>query len=150
MKILVDADACPVKQIIEKIARQCGLEVIMVSNPHHVIESTYARVILVDFSPEAADIAIVNRTNKGDVVVTQDYGLAAMVLSRQAKAIPPDGKVYDEGNIDTLLSWRYLNARARRAGVRLSGPPKRIIAQDQLFEMNFMKLLQPSSDLKGD
>ncbi len=150
MKILVDADACPVKQIIEKIAQRYGLEVIMVSNPHHAIESSYAQVILVDFSPEAADIAIVNRTNKGDVVITQDYGLAAMVLSRQAIAIHPNGKVYDEGNIDTLLSWRYLNARARRAGMRISGPSKRNIAQDQLFEMNFLKLLQTSSDLKGD
>lgn len=150
MKILVDADACPVKHIIEKTAQEYGLEVLMVSNPHHAIESSYARVIMVDFAPEAVDIAIVNRTCKGDVVVTQDYGLASLVLSKQAQAIHPDGKIFNEGNIDTLLTQRYLNARARRAGLRISGPSKRNPVQDQLFKSNLLKLLQISSDMKGD
>lgn len=150
MKILVDADACPVKHIIEKTAQEHGLELIMVCNPHHVIESSYASVIMVDFAPEAVDIAIINRARCGDVVVTQDYGLASLVLSKQARAIHPDGKIYDVGNIDTLLTQRYLNARARKAGMRISGPSKRNPAQDQIFESNLLKLLQTSSDTKGD
>jgi hypothetical protein len=150
MRVLVDADACPVKDIIEKTAQEWNLEVIMFCNPNHSIESSYARVIMVDFAPEAVDLAIINRTRAGDIVVTQDYGLASLVLAKRAQAIHPDGKIYDPGNINALLTQRYLNARARRAGVRISGPSKRSPAQDQCFTKNFIKLLQNTSDMKGD
>jgi hypothetical protein len=150
MKILVDADACPVKTIIEKKARESGVELIMVCNPNHAIESSYAQVIMVDYAPEAVDIAITNRTQGGDIVVTQDYGLASLVLAKKAQAIHPDGRIYNSVNIETLLAQRYLNARARRGGMRISGPAKRNSALDQLFEKNFEKLLQTGSDAKGD
>jgi len=150
MRVLVDADACPVKDIIEKTAQAWGLEVIMFCNPNHIIESSYAQVIMVDFAPEAVDLAIVNRTQAGDIVVTQDYGLASLILAKQAYAIHPDGKIYDSGNINTLLTQRYLNSRARRAGLRISSSPKRSVAQDQRFARNLIKLLQSTSEMKGE
>lgn len=142
MKILVDADACPVKDIVEMIARQQGIAVTMFSNPHHLISSDYAGVVIVDSAPEAVDLAIINQTRAGDIVVSQDYGLASLVLARGAYAIHPDGRIYDSANIDTLLTQRYVNARARRAGQRVSGPPKRGSAQDERFKKNLLQLLR--------
>ncbi|MGI6435725.1 MAG: YaiI/YqxD family protein [Syntrophomonadaceae bacterium] len=142
MKILVDADACPVKDIIETIARQQGVAVTMFCNPHHAISSDYSQVVMVDFAPEAVDLAIINQTRAGDIVVSQDYGLASLVLARRAHAIHPSGKIFDAANIDTLLTQRYLNARARRAGQRIPGPAKRGPAQDERFKQNLLQLLQ--------
>jgi uncharacterized protein YaiI (UPF0178 family) len=78
MKILVDADACPVKNIIEKIARQYGLPVLMLIDTSHILASDYSEIILVSKAPDAVDFALINRTVRGDIVVTQDYGVAAM------------------------------------------------------------------------
>lgn len=144
MKILVDADACPVKKIIEKIAKKYKLQVIMVSNSSHIINSDYSKHIVVDRNSQAADIAIVNNTLAGDIVITQDYGLASMVLGRGAKAIHPDGKVYTDDNIDTLLMQRYLNAKARQAKIRITNPKKRSDKDNERFTKNFDRLITDS------
>ena len=144
MKILVDADACPVKEIIEKIARKYKLNVIMVSNSSHIINSDYSKHIVVDGNSQAADIAIANNTVSGDVVITQDYGLAAIVLGRGAMAIHPDGKVYTSENIDGLLMQRYLNAKARQAKQRVNNPKKRTNIDNQRFTRNFDSLIANS------
>ena len=142
MKILVDADACPVKDIILQAAGTLNVDVVMITNTNHNIESRRAQVIIVDHMPEAVDIAIVNRTCRGDVIVTQDYGLASMVLAKGARAIHPDGRIYNESNIETLLTQRYISARARRAGLRTKGPSRRTKEQDVLFRRNLMTMLE--------
>jgi len=141
MKVLVDADACPVKNIIEGIAGNYNLRVIMISNPNHIIDNNYSEHIVVDGGSQAADIAIANRTAAGDIVVTQDYGLASLVLARGAMAIHPDGKIFTLDNIDGLLMQRYVNYKARQAKVRISRAKKRNQDDNQRFIVNFTRLI---------
>lgn len=141
MKILVDADACPVKQIIESIAARHGLEVMMVSNLNHCIQSQYAQVVVVDGASQAADIAIINMVQPGDIVITQDYGLASMALAKGSYALDPMGKIYTAENIDRLLLSRFLNQKARRAGERTKGPRKRGRPDDNRFAGSLEQLI---------
>ena len=141
MKIVVDADACPVKQIIENIAQKHELQVIMVSNYHHQIVSTYAATITADGAAQAADIIIANQTRPGDIVVTQDYGLAAIVLGKKAYAIHPRGNIYNSENIDGLLMQRHFNQKARQAKRRIAGPRKKTSQDDQHFAQQLEKLI---------
>lgn len=142
MKILVDADACPVKNIIEEVAGQFSLEVIMVSNINHLIESQYASVVVVDGASQSADIAIINLARPGDVVVTQDYGLASMVMAKGTRALTPGGKIYTDENIDRLLLSRFLNQKARRAGERIKGPRKRAGQDDRKFATSLQQIIE--------
>ncbi|MEN6348985.1 MAG: YaiI/YqxD family protein [Syntrophomonas sp.] len=142
MKILVDADACPVKNIIEKMAEDYQLPVLMVCNPSHMIKSSYAQILVVDGSSQAVDIAIVNRTEPGDIIVTQDYGLASLVLAKKAAAIHPSGKIYNAENIDELLMQRFVNFKARQARLKVSNPKKRRSSDDEHFQINFERMLK--------
>jgi hypothetical protein len=144
MKILVDADACPVKDIIEEIAGNYKLRVIMVSNSSHVINSDYSEHLVVDEGSQAADIAIANNTEAGDIVVTQDYGLASIILTRGAMAIHPDGKVYTLNNIDGLLMQRYINYKARQARKRIINMKKRTQDDNNRFIDSFNRLIEES------
>lgn len=141
MKIIVDADACPVKEIIEKIAEQYNIGLILVSNPNHRLTSDWGEIITVDSASQSADIAIANLAGAGDIIVTQDYGLASMVLAKKAAAISPGGNVYTIDNIDSLLMQRFINYRARLAGKRIKGPRKRSPADDQKFQRTLISLL---------
>ncbi|HZK43553.1 MAG TPA: YaiI/YqxD family protein [Syntrophomonadaceae bacterium] len=141
MRIIVDADACPVKDIIEQVAKSNQIPVIMISNINHIISSTYSEVVIVDDNPEAADYAIVNRTSANDIVITQDYGLASMVLGKNAKAINPNGKIYTLDNIDTLLMQRHINFKARSAGLKVAHSKKRKKSDDKRFKNNLEKLI---------
>ncbi|MEN6328502.1 MAG: YaiI/YqxD family protein [Syntrophomonas sp.] len=141
MKILVDADACPVKDIIEEIAGKYHLEVIMLCNPNHVLQSSYSKIVVVDGSSQAVDIAIVNRSTQGDLVVTQDYGLASLVLAKKALAIHPSGKEYNQENIENLLIQRFVNQKAREAGLRTSNPKKRQASDDKRFREYFTRII---------
>lgn len=147
MKIIVDADACPVKGIIEDIASSQGIELIMVSNYHHIIASDYAQLIVVDAASQSADMTIANNTRPGDIIITQDYGLASMVLAKKACAIHPSGNIYTLDNIDGLLMQRYVNQKARQARKRIAGPKKRQAEDDQRFKNNLGKLIKESSEL---
>jgi uncharacterized protein YaiI (UPF0178 family) len=97
--------------------------------------------IIVDSLPQAVDIAIVNRVEIGDVVVTQDYGLAALVLGKKGKAISPRGYFFNDGNIDRLLQKRHIHHEARKAGVRMKGPKKQSAKDKKRFRQNFRHLL---------
>lgn len=142
MKILVDADACPVKNIIEAVGQKYSLPVIMVSNQHHTLNSDYAQVQVVDAYSQSADIHIVNQTDPDDIVITQDYGLAAMVLAKGAHSIHPDGRVYTSENIESLLMQRYINQKAREAGSRTPHSKKRTRADDQRFREVLVQLVE--------
>ncbi len=141
MKILVDADACPVKEIIVRKAAARGIEVIMVTDTCHIIDDGYSKVVTVDKGAESADTALINMTERGDIVVTQDYGAAAMALGKRAKAINQNGVVYDDSNIDALLLARHIGKKIRRSGGRTAGVPKRTKQDDLNFERQFEKML---------
>ncbi len=140
MKILVDADACPVKSIIEKVAKNLHIRVLMVIDTSHILESEYSEVIQVNKAPDAVDIALINRTEAGDIVVTQDYGVASMALGRKAFAINQNGKYYTEENIDLMMFERHLAAKQRRAGARTNTMKKRSKEDDLHFETAFFGL----------
>ena len=115
MKILVDADACPVKDIIEDIAIKLEIPVLMLIDTSHILHSEYSQVISVSQAPDAVDFALINRTEKGDIVVTQDYGVAAMALGKGAYAIHHNGRVYTDYNIDIMLMERDYAKRLRQS-----------------------------------
>lgn len=140
MKILVDADACPVKEIIVKLAKEFRLPVIMFIDTSHVLDDGYSRVIQVDKGRESADLALVNQTEKGDIVVTQDYGLASMALSKGASSVNENGRIYSDQNMDRLLFERFLSKKIRRAGGRTSNPSKRKKEDNQEFEKVFREI----------
>ena len=141
MKIWIDADGCPVVKIATSIAKENGIEVTIVKNHAVVIESDYAEVVTVDLSRDAADYYIVNSLSKGDLVITQDYGLAAMVLAKGGRCINQNGKTIDAGNIDFILDSRHHGRRARMQNHRGPKHKKRTAEDDLIFEQAFGKLL---------
>lgn len=140
MKILVDADACPVKQQIMKEAKAQGIPVTMLMDTSHTWEDGYSTVITVDKGRDSADIRLANLILKGDIIVTQDYGVAALALGRGAFAINQNGRIYDDTNMDRLLLERHLGQKIRRAGGRGAKISKRTPQDDAAFEEAFHKL----------
>jgi uncharacterized protein YaiI (UPF0178 family) len=146
MKILVDADACPVKHIIEQIARKQNIPVVMVIDTSHILESDYSEIVQVSKAPDAVDIALINRTTPGDIVVTQDYGVASMALGKRAYSINQNGRYYTEENIDMLMFERHISKKQRRAGNRTGSIKKRTKEDDEHFEVAFLKLVNTAKD----
>ena len=144
MNILVDADACPVKDIIVKIAKGHSLKVIMLCDTSHMLNDGYSEIVVVDKSRDSVDFALVNKIKKGDIVVTQDYGVAAMSLAKGAKVLNQNGMVYHEGNMDRLLFERHISQKVRRSGGRTSGPGKRTAEDNERFEKAFKNLIDQS------
>lgn len=142
MRLLIDADACPVVDIALRIAKARHVPVTLVCDDAHDLRREGAHTVTVLRGADSADLALANMLAPGDVVITQDYGLAALCLARGAQALDQNGRVYDGGNIDTLLGMRHMAARARRAGGRVKGPPKRERAQDEAFARGLERLLQ--------
>ncbi len=135
-KILVDADSCPVKEIIYRVAEETSVSVVVVASVSHCLDAASESIsfISVDNIPQAADIAIINRISGNDIVVTGDYGLASMVLAKSGVPISPRGYVFKSENIDNLLLKRHIEAKIRRGGGKTSGP-KAFSAEDrQKFE----------------
>jgi len=133
MHIYVDADACPVTDMAVDWAIRKGLEITLICDSAHEMRRAGARTVTVHRGDDSADYVIVNLLLPGDLVITQDYGLAAMCLARGARAINQDGRAYTEDNIDGLLAMRHLARAARRAGERTKGPKKRSREQDAAF-----------------
>ncbi len=142
MRILVDADACPVKDIIVDVATKEKINVLMVASiSHHIEEDRGVVVLQVDNLPQAADMAITNRVRPGDIVVTQDYGLASLVLGKKAFAISPKGIIFDDKNIDGFLMQRHLHQKMRQARVHVKGVKARTKEDDQRFLNHFQYLI---------
>ncbi|MGE5416801.1 MAG: YaiI/YqxD family protein [Acidobacteriota bacterium] len=144
MKILVDADACPkmVLQICFKLAAKYGVEVWTVASFNHNIESNHH--VVVGNDPQEADIKLINLCSAGDITVTQDWGLAAMLLGKGAFCISPDGRQYQNDKIDFLLEEREVKAKMRRAGGRTKGPAKRSTEADERFAKTLERILSGS------
>ena len=141
MKIIVDADACPVKDIIKKTAKEYGVSVIMVCDTSHILNDDYCEIVTVDKFSDSADIYIVNIAEAGDLVVTQDFGVAAMSIGKKAYAISNNGMEFTDDNMDKLLFERFLGKKVRRAGKRTKGPRKRTEDDNQSFYEGLIKIL---------
>ena len=148
MQILVDADACPVVSIVERVAKEHNLPVTLLCDTNHVLSSDYSEVIVVGAGADAVDYKLISICHKGDIIVSQDYGVAAMVLGKGAYAIPQSGKWYTNENIDQMLMERHLNKKARRAFGKnhLKGPRKRISEDDEHFRESFEKMIHMAMD----
>ena len=142
VKIYVDADACPVTKLAENIAEKFGIECTLVCDTAHKLQSSYSQVITTSKGRDCADFFLLKLVSKDDIVVTQDYGLAALVLSKGAYAINQNGMEYTEFNIDGLLNSRHIGAKVRRAGGRLKGPSKRTVLEDENFKTEFINLIE--------
>ncbi|MFT9487694.1 YaiI/YqxD family protein [Tepidibacillus infernus] len=142
IKILVDADAMPVKKEIVNVAKEFHLPVIMFADTSHLIDDGYSKVITVDKGRDSVDMKLVQYVKANDIVITQDYGVATMVLAKQAFAMHPNGFLFQADNLDQLLFERYLSQKSRRAGIKTSGPKKRSKGANHLFEFEFRKLVQ--------
>ena len=115
MKIFVDADACPVVGIVEELSKKYKIPVTLLCDTNHVLFSDYSEVIVVGAGADAVDYKLISICHKGDMVVSQDYGVAAMALGKGACVIHQSGKWYTNENIDQMLMERHLNKKARRA-----------------------------------
>ncbi len=140
MKVLIDADACPVYKLAVNICKENNIEYILVSDVSHQFENY--NVVYVDGGADAADYKIVALTNKNDIVITQDYGLASMILSKEALVINQNGMIYNEKNIMSLLESRALSSKLRKHKTHLKGPKKRTDEQNQSFIDSFTKLIK--------
>ncbi len=147
MKILVDADACPVKDIIIKIAKVHKDPVMMFIDTSHILEDGYSKVITVDKAKDSVDIALINQVSKGDIVVTQDYGLAAMVLAKGGLCINQNGLLYTSENMDRLLFERHLAQKARKSKIRTGNFKKRTKEDNHSFEKVFTDLVNVNKRL---
>ena len=143
MQIYVDADACPVVSIVEEVAEKYRIDVTLLCDTNHILTSDYSEVIVVGAGADAVDYKIISICHKGDIVVTQDYGVAAMALGKGAYAIHQSGKWYTDDNIDGMLMERHLNKQARRSKSKnhIKGPRKRTEEDDERFAESFEKLL---------
>jgi uncharacterized protein YaiI (UPF0178 family) len=146
VKILVDAEACPVKSETIALAAQFAVPVVLVSNSHHEMpEIPGVETIVVDDHPDEADMKIVNLAASGDVVVTQDYPLASMALGKGARALSPRGKPYTEDNIIPLLESRHRARERRKAGKRTKGPKPFSPADRERFRRALSDLLSEAA-----
>ncbi|MCB7321016.1 YaiI/YqxD family protein [Lacrimispora sp. 210928-DFI.3.58] len=143
MQIFVDADACPVVDIIERIAKKYGIPVILLCDTNHILNSEYSEVKIIGAGADAVDYALISLCRKEDIVISQDYGVAAMALGKGAYAIHQSGKWYTDENIDQMLMERHLAKKARRASGKnhLKGPKKRTTEDDERFAESFEKLI---------
>ena len=143
MQIFVDADACPVVGIVEKVAKEHSVPVTLLCDTNHVLSSDYSEVIVVGAGADAVDYKLISICHKGDIVVSQDYGVAAMALGKNAYAIHQSGKWYTNENIDQMLMERHIAKKARNAKKKhhLKGPAKRTVEDDQHFEDSLRRLI---------
>ena len=141
MSILVDADACPVKDIIVDVAQDYKIECTMYFDVSHIYNDGYSRVIYCSKGMDSVDFKLLNDVKSKDIVVTQDYGLASMCLLKTKYVINQNGLKYTENNIDNLLQTRYISQKQRKSSHHIKGPKKRTNEQDDKFREEFEKLI---------
>ena len=142
MKVLIDADACPVVDIAVMLCKKHGIPCFLLCDTAHTMYRDGAQTLIFDKGSDSVDFALVNRASPGDIVITQDYGLASMCLGRSARVLHQDGWEYTEYNISGLMEQRHAAKKHRLAGGRTKGPSKRTAAQDLAFEKALQQMLQ--------
>ena len=142
MKVLIDADACPVVDIALRLCAKHSIPCLLLCDTAHACYRDGAETLIFDKGADSVDFALVNRVSPDDIVITQDYGLASMCLAKAARVIHQDGWEYTENNISGLMEQRHAAKKHRLAGGRTKGPSKRTKAQDEAFAKAFQQMLQ--------
>jgi len=150
MRIIIDGDACPqkVREICENAAVEFQVELIIVVDMDHYIQSSH-QVVVVEQGRDSVDYKIVQIFKEGDILVTQDYGLASLVLSKATAIIHTSGFFINKNNMDSLLQSRYISERVRNQGIKTKGPSKRTKEQDENFKKCLYKVLHEQLGYKA-
>ena len=148
MRVFIDADACPVVSIVENISKKYNIPVTLLCDTNHILSSSYSDVIVVGAGADAVDYKLLSICHKGDIVVSQDYGVAAMALGKGTFAIHQSGKWYTNDNIDQMLMERHLNKKVRRSSYKnhIKGPKKRTEEDDERFVQSFEKMIKMAQE----
>lgn len=143
MRIYVDADACPVVRQTEEIAKKYDIPTTLICDTNHILSSDYSDVVIADAGADSVDIVLVNKCHKGDIVVSQDYGVAAMAIGKGAFPIHQSGKWYTNENIDEMLMQRHIAKVVRRSHKKthLKGPKKRTDEDNERYMISLEKLI---------
>lgn len=142
MRVLIDADGCPVVDIAIRLCKIHGISCLLLCDTSHEFHRDGAETLVFDKGADSVDFCLVNRVSPGDIVITQDYGLASMCLAKNARVLHQDGWEYTPDNIDALLLVRHDSRKLRAAGGRTKGPKKRTNVQNQAFAAAFQTMLQ--------
>lgn len=143
MKIYLDADASPITNIVIDVAKEKNIPLIIVKNYSQNINSSYPTIISVDISAESADLYIVNHLEKDDLVITQDRGLSALVLSKESYVMDFFGNIVNDDNINIFLGLRHVNSINRKKGI-YSKNKKRQNKDNLEFKKKLIKFLEES------
>ncbi|RAK08618.1 hypothetical protein C8C77_10239 [Halanaerobium saccharolyticum] len=141
MRILVDGDGCPVISIITKAAAKQELELIVYTDLNHQHQLDYGTLKVVDQGFQSVDMVLCNNIEPGDLVITSDYGLAALSLSRGARVLGFSGREFTNQNIERLLASRHRQFKERKRTGRHTSHKKRTEADDQRFKKELLKLI---------
>ena len=142
MNVLIDADACPVVNQAVTLCKQYNTPCFLLCDTAHYLEKDGATTLVFDKGADSVDFAIANRVHSGDLVITQDYGLASMCLAKNVRILHQDGWEYTEWNITGLMEQRHVARKLRASGGRFKGPAKRTDAQNRAFCQALEALLQ--------
>lgn len=142
MRIIVDGDGCAGMHIIEKVASKYNIPLKVFCTYNHNISLNYGEVSFIDIAFQSVDMVVFNETLKNDIVVTQDFGVAAMVIGKKAYALSPKGYIFSEGNMDRLLFERHISSKVRRSGGRTKGSKKRDSEDDDRLYKSLVKLIE--------
>ena len=142
MKILIDADGCPVVDITLHIGQKYNIKTIIMCDTSHIFNKKGVETLVFSKGCDSVDFALVNKVSKGDIIVTQDYGLAAMVLSKGGYPINQNGMIYTNENIDQLLFTRHISKKIRKSGQKIKGPRKRTKEDDIKFKNSLIYLIE--------
>ena len=142
MKILIDADGCPVVDIAINLGKKYNIKTVIMCDTSHIINKVGVETVTLSKGSDSVDFALVNKVSKDDIIITQDYGLAAMVLSKGGYPINQNGLIYSDKNIDQLLFTRHLSKKIRNSGQRTKGPKKRTKDDDIKFKEGLIYLIE--------
>lgn len=144
-QIIIDGDACPVVSSVIELTQETGIFVTIIRSFSHFstqIDPEHVRTVYVDDGPESVDYKVVQLASSEDIVITQDYGLASLLLNKVKFVMHHKGFLFNDNNIQQLLDQRYINAQIRKQGGRHNGPPPFTRQDRQHFEHQFKLLIQ--------
>lgn len=144
-RILIDADGCPVVDQTVDICNKYKIECLILCDTSHYFNKEGAKTLTFSKGSDSVDFALVNMLQKGDIVITQDYGLAAMCLARSVRVLNQNGLEYDNFNIDALLNSRHTAKKIRNSGKRLKGQSKRTSQQTTDFVNSLISIVNQTS-----
>ena len=144
MKILIDGDGCPVIDLTINIAKKFDIDVIIMCDTSHIFNKEGAKTMVFSKGADSVDFALINLVKKDDIVITQDYGLAAMAINKAYYVINKNGLIYTNDNIDRLLYNRHISKKIRKSGGRVKGPKKRSNEDNINFENTLIGICKNS------